>query len=138
MPLEIHHETDLVRVVLKGTLTEADLVALAKEAEETERNAGVSPNRLTDGTAVSEITITFHQMQAFALRRRTATVKNKMRSAIVAPGPLRYGFARMFQTLNDNPKIEISIFGDTAAAVRWLKEKEPEARDEYKRLIDTN
>jgi hypothetical protein len=138
MSLEIHHETDLVRVVLKGSLTEADLIALAKEAEETERNAGVSPNRLTDGSAVSEIAITFNQMQAFASRRRVATLKNRMRSAIVAPGPLRYGFARMFQTLNDNPKIEISIFGDVAAARRWLTEKEPVAEDENKRRIGVN
>lgn len=138
MSLEIHHEAGLVRVVLKGRLTEEDLSVLANESEEMEQRGGLSLNRLTDGSAVSEIAITFNQMQMFASRRRVAILKNKVRSAIVAPGPLRYGFARMFQTLNDNPQIEISIFGDIETARRWLDEKGPAMTgDQVRRLIES-
>jgi hypothetical protein len=38
----------------------------------------------------------------------------------VALTQVQYGFARMFQTLNDNPRIEIEIFGDCESAQRWL------------------
>ena len=30
------------------------------------------------------------------------------------------GFARMFQSLNQNPSITIEVFTDVAAAERWL------------------
>jgi hypothetical protein len=34
---------------------------------------------------------------------------------------VHYGFARMFQMLNDNPRIQIRIFGTAEEAVEWLR-----------------
>jgi len=47
-------------------------------------------------------------------------LKNYIKSAIVANNPSQFGFARMFQTLNDNPQIEIRIFPAAESAMEWL------------------
>jgi hypothetical protein len=62
----------------------------------------------------------FPKMEAVASRRRKAPLKNKVKSAIVAPRLDQFGFARMFATLNDNPNIEIQIFNDRDRALEWL------------------
>jgi hypothetical protein len=43
-----------------------------------------------------------------------------IRSAFVAPRPIQFGFARMFQTLNDNPKIELHIVNTMDEALLWI------------------
>jgi hypothetical protein len=44
------------------------------------------------------------------------------KSAIVAKDVAHYGFARMYETLNDHPQVVIGIFSDEADAMRWLEE----------------
>jgi len=62
-------------------------------------------------------------VNALAERRRTVALQHPIRSAIVAPTPVSFGFARMFQTLNDHPQIAISIFSTVEAAEAWLVSK---------------
>jgi hypothetical protein len=45
-----------------------------------------------------------------------------VRTALVAVTPVQLGIARMFQTLNDHPLIELRVFSDREAAVAWLEE----------------
>lgn len=42
---------------------------------------------------------------------------NDFKSAIIVSTPVQRGMARMFQSLNDNPRITIRIFDDEAAAL---------------------
>jgi hypothetical protein len=58
---------------------------------------------------------------AVAETRRRATLRNPVKSAIIASDIVRFGFARMFQTLNDNPQIVVAIFGDDESASQWLR-----------------
>ena len=60
-------------------------------------------------------------MFAVAETRRRATLRNPIKSAIIASGIVHFGFARMFQTLNDNPQIVVAIFGDDESALQWLR-----------------
>jgi hypothetical protein len=46
-----------------------------------------------------------------------------IRSALIALQPVHFGFARMFQMLNDNPRIQIRIFPNLDDAVLWLESK---------------
>ena len=54
-------------------------------------------------------------MFALAERRAQRAITAPTRSALVAKRPVHYGFARMFQMLNDNPRIQIRIFATAEA-----------------------
>lgn len=71
--------------------------------------------------------LNYAKIAAVASIRRAAPLKNAVKSAIVAPQPIQYGFARMFQTLNDNPRINLQVFSDRASAMEWLVAGRPQA-----------
>ena len=48
-------------------------------------------------------------------------INEPIRSALVASKPVQFGFARMFQMLNDNPRVQIRIFGSLEEAHQWLR-----------------
>jgi hypothetical protein len=58
---------------------------------------------------------------AVAMKRTQRQIPSPIRSAIVAAKPVHYGFARMFQMLNDNPRVLIRIFGTLPEAQQWLR-----------------
>jgi hypothetical protein len=123
MAHELQYANGLIRFSLFGTVTLEDLLSAGEEARRIEAEAPVSPPRITDMSRVDDLDLDYWRMEEFAARRRIAPLKNKVRSAIVAPSQVQFGFARMFQTLNDNPLIEIRIFSEQAAAELWLDEK---------------
>jgi hypothetical protein len=47
---------------------------------------------------------------------------NPFKSALVAKDLVHYGFARMYETLNDHPQTVIAIFSDEAEALKWILE----------------
>ncbi len=85
-----------------------------------ETEARVSPDRMADLSLIEGISLNFSAITNYAAARRTAPLKNKVKAAIVAPHPLQYGFARMFQTLNDNPDIIMEIFTDKNSGLAWI------------------
>jgi hypothetical protein len=122
MPYELTLSGGLLRFTLSGIVTLEDLLNAAREAQVIEATEPVTPHRLTLLTGVGDFNLSFAKMDEFATIRRTAVLQNKVRSAIVAASQVQLGFARMFQTLNDNPQIEIQIFPDEPAALAWLEE----------------
>ena len=60
-------------------------------------------------------------MFALALHRAQRPIPVPIKSALVALKPVHFGFARMFQMLNDNPRIQIRIFGNLEEAQQWLR-----------------
>lgn len=122
MAYDIQFLDGLVRTTLYGQLTAHDLMEIAKVAAEIETRMEVSPDRLTNMSRVTGVSLDFAAMEAFAAKRRDAPLKNRVKSAIIAPQALQFGFARMYQTLNENPNIELAVFRDEASAVLWLTE----------------
>jgi hypothetical protein len=120
MPFSLTVESGLLRVVLFGNLTMAELLRLADTVVESERTRGMTPNQLTDVSQVSGRDLGYFEVLTLADRRRVRTLANPIKSAIVAPKPVDVGFARMFQTLNDHPQIETAIFPTLGEAEAWL------------------
>jgi len=54
------------------------------------------------------------------VKRAQRLIPAPIRSALVADKPIQFGFARMFQMLNDNPRVQIRIFGNLEEAQQWL------------------
>lgn len=122
MSVEIVPGADLIRVTLSGTLTDEDLAAIAVRADEIERDRDPVPHRIINMTGVTEMKVGYPDVKALANHRRAIPFPNDFKSAIVVDTPVQRGMARMFQTLNDNPRITIQIFDDEATALAWLRE----------------
>ena len=110
MPFEIRDEGKYYYARLSGFLDRAELNAMTQEVE-----------RLEDaGVLIDRIDVGFEEVFAVAQRRAERKVAAPIKSALVANRPLQFGFARMFQMLNDNPRIQIRIFGNLEEAQQWL------------------
>jgi hypothetical protein len=55
-----------------------------------------------------------------AERTRSRPLAAPVLSAIVVSQPVQLGYARMFQTLNEHPRVTMRIFEDVVAAREWL------------------
>jgi hypothetical protein len=119
MPFEISDQGNFHSARLFGVLDRADLNAVMQEVQRLE-DEGVMGDRLTDLTALDRIDVGFEEVFALALNRAERKVTAPVRSALVANRPVQFGFARMFQMLNDNPRIQIRIFGNLEEAQQWL------------------
>ena len=60
------------------------------------------------------------QLRKLANARKDAPLRNRVKSAIIAPKPDQFGLARKFQMHNANPSMEIRIFKDSASAYEWI------------------
>ena len=120
MAFAITFEEPILMIRFANTFTDADFRALAVEADRIEGSFDVVPHRLADLRPVTRLEITFKGVLEFAEQRLRRTFPNAFKSAIVAGDLAQFGFARMFQTLNDHPQISIAIFPDEAAATQWL------------------
>jgi len=77
-------------------------------------------SRISDLRPAVRLDIDFNGVAALAAERVRRSFPNSFKSAIIAPDPARFGFARMFQTLNDNPQITLAIFRDEPEALAWI------------------
>ena len=120
MPYALRMDGRILRVDFTGTLTNQDLSQCVAELANAEESTAVIPHRLVDFRSVERLDIDFSGVLAVAEARRRRSYRNRFKTAVVASDVVRYGFARMFQTLNDNPQIVIAIFGDEVEALSWL------------------
>jgi len=125
MPYELTVQGDHYFLRFVDAMTQADLERLPDEVKALEDSLPEDLDRITDITAVESFEIGFPDMHAIAARRRARTFRNPVRSALVVRDPVAVGFARMFQTLNDNPQIEIRIVPPLEAARAWIAEPRP-------------
>lgn len=123
MPFEIHDQGPFLSARLFGVLDLRDLNALVEEVERMESEAPAPKDRITDLTALDRIDVGFEEVFAVAHRRMQRQITAPIRSALIAVQPVHFGFARMFQMLNDNPRIQIRIFPNLDDAVLWLESK---------------
>ncbi len=122
MPFEITASSDYILTRIFGAVTPADLHALAEEMAAVEARHPAA-NRLTDLTGVESFNFDFTAVSALAERRRRVEFPAPLKLAIVAVKPVAVGFTRMFQTLNDNPQVEIRIVSSRDEAERWFSRR---------------
>lgn len=119
MSYQIQLENNVLQIALSDRVTGDDLHALLYATANYERTPTV-PNRVTDMSGITELGIGFPEVFAIAEKRRRLRFPNSFKSAIIAPQSEHVGYARMFQTLNDNPQIAIRIFSNREAADEWI------------------
>ena len=121
MPHSHQFDGDLLRVQLSGELRHEEFDELLSSLRHFDDTLDVVPDRLFDLSAIEIRNPDFRAVQDLAHRRRVSRFRNHFRTAIIAPHAVAFGYARMFQILNDNPQIEIRIFETQEAAEQWLR-----------------
>ncbi|HEU0298056.1 MAG TPA: hypothetical protein VFR37_01350 [Longimicrobium sp.] len=123
MPVSVTFDGRILWGVLAGALTVEELDRFIMSVEELEAAAQVWPDRITDLTAVDRIDIGYDEISRLVQRRRETAVPNPIRNAMVVRDPVQLGYARMYQTLSDNPRITVRVFPDVEQALAWLAEE---------------
>jgi hypothetical protein len=119
MPYDIQHTECLICLTYRGQVTRAELRDSAAAVAELEARLPVRPDQLTDLTGIESRETDFENLQpvAASLKSRAG---NAFRIAYIAPTPLSFGMARMFQRLAESERIEIPVFNSRAATEAWL------------------
>ena len=122
MPIHTQAVDGLIIVKFQGRVTVEDLERLANAYQDIEARLEVTPDRITDlaDWTPNSQDLPSSVLEAFGRRRAHAKVKNKVKSAIVAPNTAQFGLARMYWAYNNNPGIETMIFRDSGSACVWI------------------
>ena len=120
MAYHVSFDGPILVIRLFGTLTDADLEAIADEVAAIEDGGQNTPPRLADVRDVDEPAIGYAEIARFAERTRTRPLSASVRSAILVDQPVQLGFARMFQILNEHPRVTLQIFDNETTAREWL------------------
>jgi len=121
MAYEMRTEGGVLKIVFSGTFTNADMSRAATELVEVEASSDIVPHRSADLRPVDRLEIDFKGVFGVTDARRRRNLRNPIKTAIIASDIVQFGFARMFQTLNDHPQIVIAIFGNDESAHQWLQ-----------------
>lgn len=120
MPYHVQTADNLIRVTFVGIVSNDDLLQVGRTAAEIEDAFAETPPRIVDLTTSEGLHLTFQDILAVAEIRRSRVFRNPFKSALVVSNDAQRGFARMFQTLMDNPQVTVEIFSTVAAAEAWL------------------
>jgi hypothetical protein len=120
MPFNFDIRDGLIEITCHGELTADDLLGVAELMGKAEARLEVAPDRIMDLSNAVLRALKASQLRDVAYHRRMATLKNRVKSAIIAPEPEQFGMARMFLAHNQNPSIDIMVFKDSASAYAWL------------------
>lgn len=121
MPFSTRIDDGVLYTALFGHVTSGDLRDLIEVVADIERSMPEAPSRVTDLRGISGRDLGFAAVVDMVDRRRRDPPRNPVRSAIVATSLVTIGFARMFQTLNDTPKVTVEIFSTPEEADRWVR-----------------
>lgn len=120
MPITFEFKDPIFWIRLSGSISNNDLMEVVTAFDQMENQHAVTPHRITDLSEITEVKIDFDDMLSLASQRRAKHFQNFYKSAIVASDETQTGFARMFQTLNNNPQVTLRIFNDIQSALAWI------------------
>ena len=120
MPFAFSYDGPLLLITISGTLSAADLESITDEVILIEDGGANTPNRLTDFRQVTEAAVGYAEMSRVTDRSRARPLHAPLRSALLVNQPVQLGYARMFQILNDHPRVTVRIFEDEPSARAWL------------------
>lgn len=121
MPIMIRMEEGILIADFHGALSSADLLDGARRVGAIEDREAITCPRIVDLSRLESLHIDFVVMYEFAKIRSESKLKNAAKSAIVAPSQVQYGFARMYQSLNQNALLEVQVFRAMELALKWIR-----------------
>jgi hypothetical protein len=123
MALTFQIRDGLIELTFRGDIMAKDIVQAVVLVRDAEAELDVSPDRISDLSDTNLGRLETEDVREFAHQRNTVPMKNKVKSAIIAPKPEQFGLARLFQAHNENPMVEVQVFRDATSAYDWLGRK---------------
>ena len=122
MPITTDYQGEFIVIKMSGSVSLPELLEHAERIAAIEASQAVTSHRITIFPKGLVCDLSFPELHAFAAKRRAAPLKNPVKSAIVAGDAVQFGFARMYQTLNEHPNLRVEIFQSEEPAFAWLRE----------------
>jgi hypothetical protein len=113
-----------------GVLTDEELVAHAKALKVDPRFEPTFA-QLADFTEVSDVKVTSACIQEMTLLNPFGA---GARRVLIAPTPILYGLARMYELTKMKSDDEVMVVRDVAEALKWLGDRAPGNWEEISRL----
>ncbi|NTV46723.1 MAG: hypothetical protein HGB11_09470 [Chlorobiales bacterium] len=104
-----------------GSFNAHDLNTLRKDMMKLDEEKPHLTKRFSDFTDVSELNVSFNDFSYYKNNRLYLNDVPKYRTAFYVESELKFGYARMCQTIIEDPKNEIRVFRDKQEAANWLK-----------------
>jgi len=114
--------TPTIRIRLFDTVTSQDFAQCIAEVYKIEAECIDIPDRILDIRDVSDFELHFSTMFPFTEARKKMVLPKDIKTAIIVNQPLQIGLARMYQSLNTNPRVSIQIFSTLADAESWVND----------------
>ncbi len=124
MAIQIEYNNDCLRVVFSDTVDINETNKMLDEIEPLERVRALKClDRIADLRLVKKFDLNYSHVYNIAQRRKLIKFRERFKSALVVNSDYAMGFARMFQTVNDHPDIDMQIFKTIEDAEEWIKTK---------------
>lgn len=104
-----------------GSFNAYDLNTLRKEMMKLEEEKPYLTKRFSDFTDVTELNISFNDFSYYKHNRMYLDDMPNYKTAFYVETDLKFGYARMCQTIIEDPKNEIRIFRNKQEAADWLE-----------------
>jgi hypothetical protein len=124
MPFELTTPDAILFARVFGVFTAPELNHLAWEAEIAEASHPVSLDRITDLTAVERFEVGIREVYYFAVRRSKQRFSRVVKSAIIVREPAQHAIARVYESINENPQIQVRILRSLTEAKEWFTERD--------------
>lgn len=121
MPYSLTESQGVLRVAWTGPLNSTDLHALLNVMDSTLSGRAAWPDNLIDFRGLETSSLRFTDIMSLAKRRELVAPPNPIYTAFVADQPVIVGFVRMFQSVNQNPRITSQLFATLDEAEAWLR-----------------
>jgi hypothetical protein len=129
MPFELTTPGSILFARVFGVFTPPELNHLSDEAEIAEASHIVSLDRITDLTAVERFDLGFREIYYFAIRRSKQRFSRVVKSAIIVQDAVQLGIARNYESLNENPQIQVRVLQTVTEATEWFAEPKEEPNE---------
>lgn len=122
MPFRIEILPEYVHVEWYGDMVNEDLIEVGLALPKVGEQLRKVPNVLHTFDKVENLRLQFDAMHAHTRKLSRTELPNRSRTASVCERPLFYGVARMMQSLNSNPNLQMEVFTSLEDALAWLRQ----------------
>ena len=120
MSLSIDASQPIWRTILSETVTNGDLLALARSVDVLDKDGPGAPKGLIDLTKMSAVDVDFATVSAVIREVDRRHLRSDAKAGFIVRSPTQYGFARTVQMLLQGQPLEIKVFEDNNEALDWV------------------